>query len=75
MLICPNYSFQGPQVYQTKYGPSYKVSYCTSIGLLAVTVVTICLTWFLVHNGDKQQSVDDVMATDEENGVVGAIKV
>lgn len=68
LLMCSNHSFQGPQVYQTKFGPSYKVSYCTSIGLLAVTVLTICLTWFLVHKSDKQRAVSDVAATDEENG-------
>lgn len=44
----------GPQVYQSKFGPSYKVSYSTSVGLLAVTVVTMCLAWFLVHRQDER---------------------
>ncbi|KAJ0108205.1 high-affinity nicotinic acid transporter [Diaporthe amygdali] len=44
----------GPQVYQPKFGPSYKVSYSTSVGLLTVTVAMIGLTWFLVHMQDKR---------------------
>ncbi|ROW03097.1 hypothetical protein VMCG_05808 [Cytospora schulzeri] len=47
----------GPQVYQSKFGPSYKVSYSTSVGLLAVTVVSMCLAWFLVHRQDERASL------------------
>lgn len=62
----------GPQVYQSKFGPSYTVSYSTSIGLLAVTVVTMCLAWFLVHRQDERVrlgvSVDEgnVESSDEK---------
>ncbi|KAK7736520.1 hypothetical protein SLS53_006951 [Cytospora paraplurivora] len=42
----------GPQVYQSRFGPSYKVSFSTCVGLLSVTVASIGLTWFLVHRGD-----------------------
>lgn len=45
----------GPQVYQSRFGPSYKVSYSTSVGLLAVTVVSMCLAWFLVHRQDERE--------------------
>lgn len=45
--------FQGPQVYQSKFGPTYKVSYATSIGLLSVTVVNILATWWLVKRQER----------------------
>ncbi|KKY30463.1 putative high-affinity nicotinic acid transporter [Diaporthe ampelina] len=44
----------GPQVYQPKFGPSYRVSYSTSVGLLTATVATIGLTWLLVRRQDKR---------------------
>lgn len=57
--------FQGPQVYQTKFGPSYRVSYCTSIGLLTVTVIMILVTWFLVSKKDQR------IATQARAGTAG----
>ncbi|KAE8408113.1 major facilitator superfamily domain-containing protein [Aspergillus pseudonomiae] len=39
----------GPQVYQSKFGPSYHVSYGTSIGLLSGTVIFIVLSWRLLR--------------------------
>lgn len=44
-------------MYQSKFGPTYKVSYSTSVGLLTVTVATMCLTWFLIHRQDKKVKV------------------
>lgn len=38
----------GPQVYQSRFGPEYRVSYATSIGLLVGAVGTIGATWWLV---------------------------
>ncbi|OJJ41829.1 hypothetical protein ASPWEDRAFT_56825 [Aspergillus wentii DTO 134E9] len=35
----------GPQVYQSKFGPSYRVSYGTSIGLLAGAILFIGASW------------------------------
>ncbi|ROW06258.1 hypothetical protein VPNG_08103 [Cytospora leucostoma] len=58
----------GPQVYQSKFGPSYKVSFSTCVGLLSVTVASIGLTWFLVHRGDKQ--VARLAAASVEEGKV-----
>ena len=46
----------GPQVYQPKFGPSYKVSYSVSIGLLAGAIVSIAATWYLVAKKDRAQS-------------------
>lgn len=57
---------QGPQVYQTRFGPTYRVSYSVSIGLLTTTVATICVTWFLVDREDKRRLTASVEATDEE---------
>ena len=38
----------GPQVYQSRFGPEYRVSYATSIGLLVGAVGMIGATWWLV---------------------------
>lgn len=66
MLIVHLINTQGPQIYQTKFGPSYRVSYSTSIGLLAVTVVTLCLTWVLVSRSDKRLTEKTMTTTIEE---------
>lgn len=58
---------QGPQVYQSKFGPTYRVSYATSIGLLSVTVINILITWFIVNRRDKQRTDDEVIGTDGES--------
>ncbi|KUI69211.1 hypothetical protein VM1G_04905 [Cytospora mali] len=55
----------GPQLYQSKFGPSYKVSYCISIGLLIVTALTMCLTWFLISRKDKRARL--AISNQEEN--------
>lgn len=39
----------GLQVYQSKYGPTYHVSYAVSIGLLSAATLGIILTWYLVR--------------------------
>ncbi|CAH2354540.1 allantoate permease [[Candida] railenensis] len=38
----------GPQIYQSKFGPKYHVSYSCSIALCSVVSVMIALTWWLV---------------------------
>lgn len=53
-------------MYQPKFGPSYRVSYSTSIGLLTVTVITICLTWFLVRRQDKRAEEAAAVVEGEE---------
>ncbi|KAI5365905.1 Putative major facilitator superfamily, MFS transporter superfamily [Septoria linicola] len=52
----------GPQVYQPKFGPDYKVSYCVSIALLAGAIVGILVTWWLVGRRDQRE------AREEEDG-------
>ena len=45
----------GPQVYQSKFGPRYKVSFCVSIGMLVGAIVSISVTWYLVNKKDQQR--------------------
>lgn len=54
-------------MYQSKFGPTYRVSYATSIGLLSVTVINILVTWFLVNRGDKRRVHGEATTTDEES--------
>lgn len=44
----------GPQVYQPKFGPDYKVSFSCSIGLLAGAIASISVTWYLVAKRDRR---------------------
>lgn len=46
----------GPQIYQSKFGPTYRVSYICSISLLSGTVSMILLAWYLVTMGDKKRT-------------------
>lgn len=45
----------GPQVYQSRFGPEYRVSYATSIGLLVGAVGMIAATWWLVRRKGKDE--------------------
>ena len=45
----------GPQVYQSRFGPEYRVSYATSIGLLVGAVAMIAATWWLVSRKRKSE--------------------
>lgn len=49
----------GPQIYQPKFGPTYRVSFSTSIGLLSCTVISVAVTWWFVVRGDKQRALVD----------------
>lgn len=55
----------GPQVYRTEFGPSYRVSYSASVGLLGVTVVSVCIAWFLVRRQDASERTK--LMCDSEN--------
>lgn len=44
----------GPQVYQSRFGPSYRISYVVSIALLAGAIASIIATWLLVKGRDAQ---------------------
>lgn len=44
----------GPQVYQSKFGPTYRISYTVSIGLLAGAITMIATTWLLIARRDRE---------------------
>ncbi|KAJ4360923.1 uncharacterized protein N0V89_001492 [Didymosphaeria variabile] len=44
----------GPQIYQAKFGPTYRVSYICSIGLLCACLAAICTSWYFVRRGDRK---------------------
>lgn len=46
----------GPQLYQSKFGPTYRVSFGSSIGLLSGTMACIGVSWFLVRRGDRKRA-------------------
>ena len=62
----------GPQVYQSKFGPRYMVSFITSIALLAGAIVSIAVTRTLVKRREAQPSKhapnDDEVAEAELHG-------
>ena len=43
----------GPQVYQDKFGPTYRVSFIVSIGLSSVAIVGMAVTWIIIRRRDK----------------------
>lgn len=45
----------GPLVYQPKFGPSYKVSFSASIGLVSTAVIFICITWWIIAKRDRAE--------------------
>jgi len=45
----------GPQIYNTKFGPTYKVSYSACIGILSCCVLATCATWYAVRRGEKKE--------------------
>lgn len=47
----------GPQVYQSRFGPEYRVSYATSIGLLVGAVGMIAVTWWLVRRKRENEEI------------------
>ncbi|CAK7900292.1 hypothetical protein CAAN3_05S00606 [[Candida] anglica] len=48
---CQFLGIVGPQIYQPKFGPTYRVSYACSIALCSCASASIALTWYLVAKG------------------------
>ncbi|KAK5283667.1 hypothetical protein LTR40_001451 [Exophiala xenobiotica] len=46
----------GPHVYSTVFGPTYHVSYVICLCVLLVSITSILLSWFFVHQKDKRKS-------------------
>ncbi|KAF2169082.1 hypothetical protein M409DRAFT_65369 [Zasmidium cellare ATCC 36951] len=61
----------GPQVFQSRFGPTYKVSYSVSIGLLAGAIVSIAASWYLVRKQDRRDAAkeENVYGQAEQSGV------
>ncbi|KAK1852293.1 high-affinity nicotinic acid transporter [Colletotrichum chrysophilum] len=49
---CQLMGIVGPQIYQPKFGPSYRISYSCSIGLLCGTLLSVSSAWFFVAKED-----------------------
>ena len=43
----------GPQIYQSKFGPTYRVSYICSIALLVACIGAVVASWLLIQKDDK----------------------
>ena len=62
----------GPQIYQSKFGPTYRVSYSASIGILCATVLSVLSAWFFVVREDRKRlrnEAGDSGGSDTEAGV------
>lgn len=57
---CQLMGIVGPQIYQPKFGPTYRVSYVCSIALLATCLGAVLTSWFFVAKDDKQRAKEDV---------------
>ena len=64
----------GPQVYQPKFGPKYKVSFSCSIGLLAGAIISISATWYLVAKRDRSKLVEMAMHEEPDKEVIADVK-
>lgn len=59
----------GPQIYQPKFGPTYRVSYSASIGILCATVLSVFAAWFFVAREDRKRLEAATAESDTEAGV------
>jgi len=50
----------GPQIYQSKFGPTYKISYICSICLLSACIGAVLTSWYFVIKGDKKRTEEGV---------------
>ena len=69
----------GPQIYQPKFGPTYRVSYSTSIGLLSLNVVSVLTAWWTVVRSDRaratklEATADSPVLASREDGSKGEL--
>ena len=56
---CQLMGIVGPQIYQSKFGPTYRVSYICSIALLSTCIGAVLTSWFFVARDDKKRAVED----------------
>jgi hypothetical protein len=53
---CQLMGIVGPQIYQPKFGPTYRVSYICSIALLSTCLGAVLTSWFFVAKDDKERA-------------------
>lgn len=56
---CQLMGIVGPQIYQPKFGPTYRVSYICSIALLSTCLGAVLTSWFFVARDDKRRAADE----------------
>ncbi|KAF1913240.1 major facilitator superfamily domain-containing protein [Ampelomyces quisqualis] len=61
---CQLMGIVGPQIYQAKFGPTYRVSYICSVVLLSTCLCAVLTSWFFVARDDKQRA--EVETSDQE---------
>jgi hypothetical protein len=52
---CQLMGIVGPQIYQAKFGPTYRVSYICSIALLSTCLGAVLTSWFFVARDDTSR--------------------
>ncbi|KAJ4363188.1 hypothetical protein N0V83_010308 [Neocucurbitaria cava] len=56
---CQLMGIVGPQIYQSKFGPTYRVSYICSIALLSTCLGAVLTSWFFVAKDDKRRTMEE----------------
>ncbi|KAH7072554.1 major facilitator superfamily domain-containing protein [Paraphoma chrysanthemicola] len=56
---CQLMGIVGPQIYQPKFGPTYRVSYICSIALLSTCLGAVLTSWFFVAKDDKRRAKEE----------------
>ncbi|KAK0275675.1 hypothetical protein LTR35_010945 [Friedmanniomyces endolithicus] len=46
----------GPQIYQSRFGPGYRISFTVSLGVLAVTIAAMIASWSLIRRMDARKA-------------------
>jgi hypothetical protein len=59
---CQLMGIVGPQIYQAKFGPTYRVSYICSIALLSTCLGAVLTSWFFVARDDRTAVIEEVGA-------------
>jgi hypothetical protein len=59
---CQLMGIVGPQIYQAKFGPTYRVSYICSIALLSTCLGAVLTSWFFVARDDRAVVEEEIEA-------------
>lgn len=62
----------GPQIYQKKFGPTFKIPFCVSIGLMCLTMIGIVFTWIVIRRRDRRSTTS---AEEEEREGVEMVNI